>query len=72
MVMANSSAEQAEYERPNLHGNLEESLLGVHPLAAFQEAPQQPGVGILLPAWRRISELLAPLFHQVFRHALRL
>lgn len=41
------------------------SLLGWHANAAAAEAAALPRVGPLLPAWRQVAHVLAPLFHPV-------
>ena len=41
------------------------ALLGVAPLAAEDINAALPGVGPLLPAWRALAHLLAPVFHPV-------
>lgn len=39
--------------------------LGDDPAAAWREPAQLPHAGALLPAWRRLAELLAPVLHPV-------
>ncbi len=40
-------------------------VLGRSLAAAWHEQPGLPGIGYLLPAWRDVATLLAPLVHQV-------
>jgi len=42
-----------------------EQLLGLHPNAAAAREPRLPGIGPLLPAWRSLTEAMAPVFHPV-------
>lgn len=39
--------------------------LGDDPAAAWREPARLPHDGALLPAWRRLAELLAPVLHPV-------
>ena len=39
--------------------------LGDDPAAAWREPARLPHAGALLPAWRRLAELLAPVVHPV-------
>ncbi len=43
----------------------EAACLGKGVLAAYAPAPKLPGAGVLLPAWRRLAQLLALMNHQV-------
>ncbi len=43
----------------------EAACLGVSAVAAHAPAPWLPGTGVLLPAWRRLAQLLALMNHQV-------
>ena len=42
-----------------------QQLLGLHPNAAAATAPKLPGIGPLLPAWRSLTEAMAPVVHPV-------
>ena len=43
------------------------ACLGKSAGAAYEAAPRLPGAGVLLPAWRRLAQLLALTNHQVPR-----
>lgn len=48
-----------------VHAAREAPCLGRSAVAAHAPAPRLPGAGMLLPAWRRLAQLLALMTHQV-------
>ena len=49
------------------HVTREAACLGRSAVAACRPAPWLPGTGVLLPAWRRLAQLLALMNHQVLK-----
>lgn len=69
---ARNSASAGAADVPSSPGALAARLLGWSPNAAAASmhsdtggAAALPGVGLLLPAWRELAHILAPLFHPV-------
>ena len=50
---------------PNPTGRQRVEVLGDDPAAAWREPAHLAHDGALLPAWRRLAELLAPVLHPV-------
>lgn len=48
-----------------LGGAGNDAVLGRSLAAAWHSQPRLPGINYLLPAWRGIATILAPLVHQV-------